>query len=209
MIITISREFAAGGSDIARRVATALGWTLVDNQCVDEVARRAGLPPEQVAEQEERAPGFFERLARALANANSEYVAPPEGIIVPEMEEARLVRITEAVVEEYAAQGKIVLVGRGASAVLSRVKDALHARLVAPRAERIARAAERLQVDARHAEEVVRERDHARARYHRTYYDREWHDPLNYHMILNTGMLGLDGAADLIVHRARALGWSD
>ncbi|PYP10256.1 MAG: hypothetical protein DMD59_06260 [Gemmatimonadetes bacterium] len=43
------------------------GWTLVDNEFVDQVARRAGLPRDEVARREERAPGLLERLARTLA----------------------------------------------------------------------------------------------------------------------------------------------
>ena len=43
-LITITRQYASGGSDIAQLVARALGWTVIDNEFVDEVARRAGLP---------------------------------------------------------------------------------------------------------------------------------------------------------------------
>jgi hypothetical protein len=39
------------------------------------------------------------------------------------------------------------------------------------------------------------------------YYDRDWTDPVNYHMVLNTGALGLEGAAGAIVWRAEQLGW--
>jgi cytidylate kinase len=69
MIITISREFGAAGGEVAKRLAHALGWTLVDNELIDEVAKRVGLPPEEVAEREERAPSFIERLTRTLASA--------------------------------------------------------------------------------------------------------------------------------------------
>jgi hypothetical protein len=46
-----------------------------------------------------------------------------------------------------------------------------------------------------------------RARYNREYYHRDWNDPVNYHMVLNTEALGIDGAVDAIVGRARVLGW--
>ena len=49
MIVTISREYGAGGSEVAQRVAKALGWRLVDNEVIDQVAAEAGLPPEEVA----------------------------------------------------------------------------------------------------------------------------------------------------------------
>ncbi|MGH7671511.1 MAG: AAA family ATPase, partial [Gemmatimonadales bacterium] len=61
-LITVTRQYGSGGSDIARLVAKALGWTLLDTEFVDQVARLAGLPPEEVAQREERAPGLLERL---------------------------------------------------------------------------------------------------------------------------------------------------
>jgi hypothetical protein len=69
-LITITRQYASGGSDIALLVARSLSWTVIDNEFVDEVARRAGLPAAEVAQREERAPGLLERLARTLAVAS-------------------------------------------------------------------------------------------------------------------------------------------
>jgi cytidylate kinase len=206
MVITISREYGAGGSEIARRVAAALGWSVVDNELVEEVAERAGLTPAEVAEREERAPTFVERLSRTLAAAMPEFVAPPGGT-VPELDEARLVRITESVVAELAEKGKVVLVGRAAPVVLGRREGALHVRLVAPRPDRVRAISERLGIDPDEAGRIVDESDAMRASYHREYYEREWTDPLNYDMTLNTGALGLQGAADVVVARARRLGW--
>ena len=71
-VITFTRQYASGGSDIARLVAAALDWTVIDNEFVDEVARRAGVPAADVALQDERAPGLLERLARTLAVASPE-----------------------------------------------------------------------------------------------------------------------------------------
>jgi cytidylate kinase len=98
-------------------------------------------------------------------------------------------------------------VGRAAPVVLSREADALHVKLVAPRAFRIQVATARLGCAADKAAAVLDEKDKMRARYNREYYRRDWNDPVNYHMTLNTGVLGFDGATAVIVARARALGW--
>ncbi|HET6344524.1 MAG TPA: cytidylate kinase family protein, partial [Myxococcota bacterium] len=126
MLITISRQYGAGGSEVARRVAAALDWRVVDNELIEQVAARAGLPPERVAQREERVPTFVERLARSLAVATPEVFPPPDsaGAII-DMPEADLVKVTEVVVAEIAAQGRVVLVGRAAPAVLARERDAL------------------------------------------------------------------------------------
>jgi cytidylate kinase len=209
MLITVSRQYGAGGSEVARRVAEALGWRVVDNELVEEVAARAGLPREDVAEREERLPGFAERLARTLAASTPElFAAPAPGGTVPKLQEADLVRITETVVEEVAAGGRVVLVGRAAPAVLAREGNCLHVKLVAPRQYRIQAAADRLGVDLKKAAEITDETDARRERYLRQFYRRDWNDPVNYHMVLNTGVLGPEGATEVIVGEARRRGWS-
>jgi cytidylate kinase len=208
MLITISRQFGAGGSEVARRVAAALEWRVVDNELIEQVAARAGLPPERVAARDERCPTFVERLARTLASATPEVFPPADSVsTLVDLPEAELVRITETVVREVAARGRVVLVGRAAPAVLERQADALHVKLVAPRAWRIDVAAARLGVPPAQAAAVLDDTDKMRARYTREYYRRDWDDPVHFHMVLNTAALGLDGATEAVVGRARILGW--
>ena len=57
------------------------------------------------------------------------------------------------------------------------------------------------------AEKLMDETDANRARYHREHYGRDWDDPTHFHMVLNTGLLGLEGAAELILAEARRRGW--
>ena len=123
------------------------------------------------------------------------------------MPEKDLVRITEAVVAEIAAEGRVVLVGRAAPVVLARERNAIHVKLVASRGFRIKAAAERLSLDPKEAERVVQETDAQRQRYHREFYGRDWNDAVNYDMILNTERLGFDGATATLVSEARRRGW--
>lgn len=202
MIVTISRQMGAGGGEVARLVAVALGYRMVDNEFVNAVAQRSGLPAAEVAEKEERAPGFLERLTRALSRAAPELFSPAPDKL-PEPEEKKLVETTEKVVEELAAAGRVVLVGRAASAVLSGAHEAFHVKLVAPMAIRIRTIQERLGVEAREAERQLRESDANRARYHSFHYHRDWNDASHYHMVLNSGLLGYDGAAEIVVRCVR------
>ncbi len=201
MLITISREYGSGGSAVAARVATVLGWHLVDNQLVDEVARRAGLSPADVERREERGATFPERVARALAAATPEMTGDLP--LAPEAAEARLVHITEQVVAEAAAD-HAVLVGRAAAAVVDRVTDVLHVRLVGSVDYRAGIIAARNGVGGDEARRQIKDIDAHRARYHREYYRRDWSDPHLYHLVLNTGWLGVDRAAAIVVAAARA-----
>lgn len=206
MLITISRCYGAGGSEVAARVSETLGWRLVDNAFIDGVAERAGLPPEEVARREERTPSFLDRLSRTTALAFPELFATPVTSI-EDFEEAKLVKVTRRMCAELASEGRMVLVGRAAAAVLADAPDALHVLVVAPLEERIQGAMERLKIDREAAEAAALEIDRNRERYHREYYGRVWLDATNYDLTLNTSRLGLEGAADLICTRARSMGW--
>jgi len=172
-VITITRQYASGGSEVARLVAGALGWTVIDNEFVDQVAERAGLPAAEVAQLEERAPGLLERLARTLAVASPEMFLASAAAPPVERDEATIVQVTERVIAEAAAHGRIVLVGRGAQAVLARRPDALHVYVVASKPWRMQLAVERLGVDPARVEQVVDETDRQRDQYVKTYYKRQ------------------------------------
>ncbi|MBW2279313.1 MAG: cytidylate kinase-like family protein [Deltaproteobacteria bacterium] len=206
MLITVSRRFGAGGSEVAGRVAESLGWRVVDNAFVDQVAERAGLPPEEVARREERTPTFLDRLSRTTALAFPEIFATPV-TSVEGFEEEKLVKITRNLVAELASEGRIVLVGRAAAAMLADNPEAIHVLLVGTRDDRIRFTMDRLNLDAAAAAQAVDDVDRNRERYHREYYGREWLDAANYDMTLNTSRLGFRGAAELIEARARSLGW--
>lgn len=206
-LVTITRQYASGGSDVALLAAQELGWALIDNEFVEEVARRAGLPADEVAQREERAPGLLERLARTLAVASPEMFITTAGVPRVEEDESTLVKVTERVIREAAALGRAVLVGRGAQAVLAQRDSALHVYVVAPKPWRVKLAVERLGVDPARAERVVDEIDQQRDHYVKTYYGRARQDLGNYDVVLNTERLGVDGAAALLVAEVQRRHW--
>jgi len=207
-VITVTRQYGAGGSDVARRLAGQLGWTVIDNEFVEEVAKRAGLPEATVAAHEERAPSLMQRLVRTLATASPEVFIPAGTAVAPTEEE--IVRVTARVIGEAAEHGRAVLVGRGAQAVLASAgpDDALHVWVTAPRADRVLTVMRRLGVDADEAARTMDATDAARDRYVERWHQRRRQDPANYHLTLNTAWLGYDGAADLVALAARRLGWT-
>jgi cytidylate kinase len=206
-LITVTRQYASGGSDIARLAAEALGWTVIDNEFVDTVARQAGLPPAEVAQREERAPGLLERLARTLAIASPELFT---GTAVSEAErdEAAIHKVTERIIHEAADLGRVVLVGRGAQAILALRPDALHVYVVASKPWRVRFAVERMGIEPARADKVLEETDRRRDEYVKTYYGRSRREAANYDLVVNAERLGLEGAAALVVAEARRRHWT-
>jgi len=207
-VITISREFGSGGSEVARLVADALGWTVIDNEFVDRVADRAGVSAEEIEQQEERVPTLIERLARALTVSAPEMFAAASDPQVALPPEDRIVHVTEAVIMEAVQQDHVVLVGRGAQAYLAEREGTLHAYVVAPREQRVRAVIDRLALPGDEAERKIDEVDEGRRRYVHTHYGRRWDDPANYDMVVNTGRFSCAQAAALIVTAARTCGLS-
>jgi cytidylate kinase len=184
------------------------GWTLIDNEFVDQVAHLAGLSTDEVARREERAPGLLERLARTLAAASPEMAVTTGGSPPPvESEEATIVKMTERVIAQVAAEGRVVLVGRGAQAVLATRPNALHVYVVASRPFRRKVAIERLDVDPATVDKVMDETDQHRDQYIKTHYRRDRQDLAQYDFVLNAERLGFEGAAELIAAEVKRRGW--
>ncbi|MEM6704273.1 MAG: cytidylate kinase-like family protein [Acidobacteriota bacterium] len=206
MLITLSRQYAAGGSRIARLVADSLGWQLVDNEFVEQVAERAGLTPEEVAAREEKPPSLIERLANVTAFELPELFT--HGGVRERLDEGSLEQVTRSLVKDLAEQGNSVLVGRASAAVLARREDALHVRVVAGTEFRERHAQEAFDMTPQAAAQRRAEVDANRKRYHQDYYDRNVDDPTHYDLVLNSERLGWEGSAEVLVGRCRFLGWT-
>jgi cytidylate kinase len=207
-LITITRQYASGGSDVAQLAARALGWTVVDNEFVDEVARRAGLPRDEVAQKEERTPGLLERLARTLAAASPELFITEAAVSDAERDEAAIHKLTERIIHEAAMEGRAVVVGRGAQALLAKRPDALHVYVVGSKPWRMQLAVERLGVDPAKVEKILEETDRRRDQYVKTYAGRVRREVENYDLVVNAERLGIDGAAAAVVAEAKRRGWA-
>ena len=201
-VITISRQYGSGGSEVAERVARALGWSLYDNAVVEEVAQRLRMTPAEVSAREERVPSLVERMATAMALGAPEMM-PMVGDLAAQPSEERMVLMTRRVIEDAVRAGPVVLVGRGAQCMLASRTDALHVFCYAPFEELVRYAVEVLDVPFPEAGKKVTEMNRHREEYVMHHFKRDWRDFANYDLCVNTARLGLDGSADLVTRLAR------
>jgi cytidylate kinase len=201
-IVTVSRQYGSGGSEVAERVARALGWTLYDNAVVEEVASRLRMTPAEVSARDERVPSLVERMATAMALGAPEMM-PMVGDIAAQPSEERMVMMTRRVIEDAVQAGPAVLVGRGAQCMLAARSDALHVYCYAPFEELVRYAVEVMGVPFSDAAKQVSDMNHQREEYVKRYFKRDWRDLANYDVCVNTARLGLDGSAELVTRLAR------
>ncbi len=190
-IITISREFGSGGRSVGKLVAEKLGYSFYDRELVNKVAERSGFSPEFIEESGEYA-NARSSLLFALATA-SQYSA--DGLSMHD----RLYIEQTKIVEELAAEGDCVIVGRCADYILRDRKDCLHVFIHADMDSRAKRIVERYGACDKSPEKRLAEKDQKRKVYYKNYTGRNWGQAQNYDLCLNSGVLGIEACAELIV----------
>jgi cytidylate kinase len=195
-VVTISREYAAGGESLGERLATHLGWQLLDRALVEQVAAAAHVDPELVTRFDERCDSWLHSLAKRVFSYGAiEGVNEPPDFVDAESLASR----SRRVIEQAASLGRCVIVGRGAQCALAHRQDVLHVFVFAPAEERLRRVRER----GHHGElPGLMAIDRDRSDFLRTVYGRDWRDPKLYHLMLNS-TLGIDTLADLVVSTLR------
>jgi cytidylate kinase len=198
-VVTLSRQYGAGGLRVGPTLAEALGFRFVDREIVEEAARRLGVQPEVAEERDERAPAIVEEIGLALAAAS-----PELGIAaVPELDDRALAEATRRVILSLADAGGYVILGRASQAALAGRSDACHVALVGDLPDRARRIMEWQNVDEREARSRCERVDAERAGYVKHFYGKDIRDPLLYDCVLNTSRLGLEATAELAVAAAR------
>lgn len=212
-VITLSRQFGAGGAAVGRLLAQRLDAEYLDREVVFEAARRAGIPAAIAPELDERAPGWITRLGMAFTAAYPEVISPDTaGETAVPGDEDRVADLTRDVIVEAAERGNAIIVGRGGAFVLRDRPSVLHVQLVAPIDARVRYCRMRVEEldepeppDDASLARLCEGVDAARSDYLRRHFGVDWRDPAHYHLVLDTGRLGLETAAELIAIAARRL----
>lgn len=200
--ITVTRLFGSGGSEVARRVAEALGWRLVDGSFVDGIAKGLRATPSDVRAIDERAPSLAERLADALALGSGEVQSASLGTPMPPTEQ-KIAEVTREMIDKAVARGPSVVVGRGAQAYLAQREDVLHVHCYAPHDALVARTMKREGISEEEADRMVKTKNQQREAYVKRMFGRAWLAPEHYHIMLNTAWLGQDRCVELVLELAR------
>lgn len=200
-VMTIGRQYGAGGSDVARIVAERIGAEVVDRELIAEVARRMGAEAVEIEAEDEHPTRLVDRLARAMSPMAFEFgVAWEPPYTDPAYDPRRAVLDLEReVIREMADRGNAVIVGRGGAFVLADHPTALHVYLVAPIEVRLRTVIERLSLSEDEARRRLHEIDANRAAYAAQLYGADWRDPIHYDLVVNTARLGYEATADVIV----------
>jgi cytidylate kinase len=201
-IVTISRQFGSGGAWVGRAVAQQLGFQYADREILAEAARELNVQAADLEPMEERTASIWERIGTlfALGAPDTPFIPPT----LPSVTESRLFEVEQQVIKSLAAHGNAVIVGRGAPHILSDAADTLRVFLHAPLQKRITLAmTEYGFADRAEAEAVLRATDAERANFVKTLTRKHWCDATLYDVTLDTSVVGLEQAVDILVDLVR------
>lgn len=203
-VITIARQYGAGGSAVARLVAGALGVDVLDKYLIAEVARRLGLPAADVEAVDEHPRGLVELLVRPFAYAMPGPAPTWEPPYPDPFYDPRraVLDLTRQVILEVARTGNAVILGRGSSVILRDRPGVTHVFLCAPLEARIETVMQRDLVSEPVARRRIHEVDANRREFLRQVHGVDWQDPTGYTLCLNTAQLGYARTAELILSAA-------
>lgn len=197
MILTISREYGSGGREIAQHISERLNIPVFDRKLIDLTADQCGFSTRFIRENEERMTNSF------LFNLAVSGVYTPAN--------ASLLQETQAVPQDYVflTQSKIIaklaeqnesaiFVGRCADYILRDHPNLFSVFITADMDFRIKRAIEFDGVAPDKAYGVVTKHDKQRRRHYNYYTGLDWGSRTNYHLVLNTGKLGVFSVTDIL-----------
>jgi cytidylate kinase len=200
-LITISREFGAGGSELGVLLGESLGWPVLDHELVGKLAARLSCDEGEVVAMDEHAPSFLERLAAvATVTAPESRVHSRPWSTDPDCVAAA----AREVLLEAAQNLPLIVVGHGGNCLFRGRPDVLRVRVAAPVDVRVRRVIRRSGLTPAQAAATVRRRDSDRQNYLQRYYQSDMNDPYSYDLQINTGTVSLQAAAQLVLGLIRA-----
>ena len=186
-IITISREFGSGGRTVGKQAAQKLSIPCYDQELIEKIAEESGFAPAYIKEQGEyvvRAGWLSNALAGRFSN----------GLTTQD----QLWLLQRKVILELAEKGPCVIVGRCADYILREEANCLTAFIHADMEKRAQRIVQVYGEREESPEKRLRDKDKRRAAYHRFYTDKKWGQSQNYHVTLDSGVLGLERCTEII-----------
>jgi len=184
--LTISREAGSGGGELARRVGQRLGWTVLDRELVNDLAKRLEIEPRLLELMDETRVGWFSETLLNLFNSRL-------------LLQSSYISMISRAMALAAIEGRVVIVGRAGNLVLSP-QGGLRVRVIAPRGLRLAALAEREGLDEHTAARRLDQLDASRADFVRRHFHRDLSDPRDYDLVIDVGSFGIERATDLVCH---------
>lgn len=194
--ITIARGFGSGGREIAGKLADILGIHSYENRILTLAAQYSGRDENDFVEVDEKLRGGY--LRHQISNLQKRLTPHPE--IQKFTSDNRLFHFQEMIIRELARTENCIIVGKCADYVLKDCDHVLSVYIEATRPFCLKRVMDRMNVSEEEAHRLIEKTDKYRADYYKYYTGgKNWKNPVNYDLTLNSGRLGDEGCINIIL----------
>ena len=195
-VITVSRQFGAGGLTLSQNLAKKLDYTFIDNELIQLVAEKAQVSKDWVHSVEKEAGGKLHQFINRLM---------PKGVVGRILDDQRgyidediYIDLLKQIIRQLAAEGNCIILGRGGQYILKDHPDAFHVLLIAEREYRLRFIEAKYKLKRQVAEQVITTEDRRRINLYRKFDKSDYDLPGHYHLTLNMSKLSLDTATQLV-----------
>ena len=193
-IITISRQYAGGGREVAEKLSEAYGIPFYDRALISRAAKESGFAEAAFDNVEMKATNS---LLYSIAMGMNAYGSPDLGYTHLSLDD-RIYLAQSDIIRKVADEGPCVIVGRCADYIVRERKDVVNVFIWSSMPYRIERAVERDGVEREKAEETIIRMDKRRANYYNYHANNKWGKVTNYHLSLQNDFKGIDKTVELI-----------
>jgi len=198
-LITIARQFGAGGSELARELGQAIGWPVLDRDIIHAAAAQLHTDAASMEHLDESVQTTLQTVLQGFAHTVPEVSIEPAYEVDPD----ELARATHRILATAAEKPPLIVVGHGVQCLFSKRPGTLHVRVVAPVAVRAGAIASRMNLDEVGARAETEKRDKDRARYLRHHFACDNNDPILYSVQFNTSQLSVPNIVRAIAELVR------
>lgn len=193
-IITLGRQFGSGGRAVGKKLAEDLGIPYYDKEILSRAAKESGIC-ESLFENHDEKPTSSFLYSLVMDTYSAGYAA----MGMQEMPMSQKVFLAQFdTIKNIAQEGPCVIVGRCADYALEEMDNVVSVFVQAPLEKRASRVAEYEKIDIAAAKKMALQNDKKRASYYNYYSNKKWGDAATYDLCINTGKIGIYGAAELI-----------
>jgi cytidylate kinase len=197
-VITISRQFGAGGRTLGQLIGKKLNYRVLDDHILQEIANKAQVSKNMVISMERTAGSMLSKMISGLLSRD--YIDRLMGEGKGYMDEEVYVQTLYDVMLKLASEGNVILTGRGGQYILEDFEGAVHILLVANKKDRIKFMQRHYNLSDAKAETAVLDGERRRTNLYKKFGKKDYNEPNHYHLVLNMSHVSLEKGADVVCH---------
>ncbi|MCG6974229.1 MAG: cytidylate kinase-like family protein [Desulfobacterales bacterium] len=198
-VITISRQFGAGGKTFGRRIADTLGYYYADEDIIERAVVEIYISSDGRKTIESEPVDRFKKFISKLNPFGTSLMELPLDDKERYIDGFKYVELLNLIIPKIAKDGNAVIVGRGGQYILQNLENTYHLLLIANKEDRTKFIEEHYRASSTRAAQMIKRMDKRRVNLFSYFRRKDYDDPTLYDLVINMGLLSMDKAQELVI----------